>query len=216
MPQFTLYIDTTSNQLLYALNSARIVDPATLPLFYPDTLQLQVYLMVRLQTIDPSVFQYAIISTAGLSLLMEVTNGRADNDGARVVYTSQYVWNTDAANQYFYANLPLNTASIQALLDASGPSSSSAYLKIAYTTASGQTDVFSRQINIGIGVGTQQLTVAPPLTPLSLEVANNLYYPLAAKVGLPLYVASPNGKILLLAAVDQPDGTATFQASPIN
>ena len=126
MPQFTLYIDTTSNQLLYALNSARIVDPGTLPLFYPDTLQLQVYLMTRLQTIDPSVFQYAIISTAGLSLLMEVTNGKATGDAGRLVYTSQYVWSTDASNQYFYANLPLNTAAIQTLLDASGPSSSSA------------------------------------------------------------------------------------------
>jgi hypothetical protein len=213
MPQLTLYIDTTANQLIAALNSARTVDITSLPLFYPDTLQLQIYLLTKLQQVDPNVFPYSIISTAGLALSLEISDGKADND--RTVYASQYAWNTDANNQYFFANLTLGTPAVKTLVQATEPGSAPAYFKIAYLTPA-QTDIFSKVVQIGIGVGAPVLVVPPPLTPLSVEVASQTFFPLQPKAGLGLYLESPNGKIMLLQAVDNPDGTASFLASPIN
>ena len=214
MSQLALYIDTTANQLITALNSTRTVDVSTLPLFFPDTIQLQVYLMTKLQTVNPNVFPYQIISTAGLGLLLELSDGKADND--RTVYASQYVWNTDATNAYFYANLQLNTAGIKSLVQTTEPASATAWLKIAYVQNGFQTDVFSRSVPINIGVGTALVVPVLNQTVLTAQVAAQTYFPLQPVSGQSVFLKSPNGKIIMLSAVDQPDGTAQFQASPIN
>ena len=214
MSQLILYIDTTANQLIKALNSSATVDVSTIPLFYPDTIQLQIYLMTKLQNVNPNVFPYSIISTAGLALLLELSDGKADAD--RTVYASQYVWSTDANNQYFYANLSLNTAAVKTLVQHTEPGAAQAWLKIAFVAGGFQTDVFARSVPVNIGVGTATLVPVPNQTPLTAEVANQTYFPLQPVAGLAAYLKSPNGKIIMLSAVDQPDGTAQFQASPIN
>lgn len=215
MPQLTLYIDTSKNRLLTALNLAQVLDITSLPIFYPDVLQLQVYLMVPLQTqINPAQPSYAIINTAGLALELEISDGKADND--RTVYASQYAWNTDANNQYFYANLNLNTVPMQTLVKATEPNKANAFLKVAFIGAGGQTDILSQSISIGIGIGNPQLIMPPQLTALAREVADQLYYPIQGKAGVPIYAVSPNGKIIMGQAIDKPDGTAEMDWSPGN
>lgn len=215
MPQLTFYIDTANNQLLTAINSSRTVDASRLPLFYPDTLQLQIYLMLPIQMLQASIAQYDIISSLGLAIALEITNGLAAED--EVIYASQYVWATDANDQYFFANLSLNTVGIKTLVKTSEPNAAQAYLNIGYTSiATGQRTVLRKPINIGIGVGNVQLVVPPQLTALAKEVADQLYVGFVLQPGQSITFVTPNGKKILFQAVDNPDGTAQMNESNMN
>jgi hypothetical protein len=210
MVQINLYIDTTENILISGLNTSGSFDPNKIPFYYGDTVNLRVYLMDKLQVRFPSDFPYSIIPTTGLQLFLYLDDGTVGG----TIYTQQISWATDANSQYFYATLALNTAALATLLGVS--TGKTCYLKIGYVQAGLQTTVFSQTINIGVGIPASGLVVPPGLTPLSVEVANATYYPLAPAAGVPLYITSPNGKILIIRAVDQPDGTADMEASPIN
>jgi hypothetical protein len=214
MAQKTFYIDIEGNALLAGLNSTTNVDPASLLLSYPDTVPVRIYLMDRLQTADPQVYPYEVLNTTGMSLLLEMTDGEVG--AGRTIYANQVVWQTDPTNSYFYANLSLATANILALLMANEPGEASVWLKLAYVQNGYQTDVYNNEVPISIGVGTAIATAPATLTPATVEVSNQTYYPQAPVAGLPLFVTSPLGKIILIAAVDNPDGTASRQDIPQN
>lgn len=218
MAQLTLYINTSNNTLVAGQLSTQAIDPSSLPFFYGDTLTLFVYLLqwpkgYNPQDVTNSTLQ--TVSTAGLTLSLYIDDGTIGG----IIYTQALTFQTDPNNQYFYTPvgslLALNTAALATLLGTStGPKP--AYLKIGYTQNGLVTTILSRQVNIGVGLPSQPLVVPPGQTPLSAEVANATYFPRQPVAGLPLFLESPNGKILLLAATDQPDGTAQFTASPIN
>lgn len=209
-----LYIDVSSNNLLVGLGANQLLQPASLPFYYGDTLPVQVFLLQRLTTPNPapSASQYSIVSTAGLSLSLYLTDGLVGG----TTYTNQLVWATDANNQYFYANLPMNTAGIQALVTAAGLNPAKAYLQVGYTDTGSPISVLNKQIQIKVGIPPAGIVIPPGFNALSVEVANASYFPLQPVAGLSLQLKSPNGKIFVLQIVDQPDGSALFAASPIN
>lgn len=218
--QLTLYIDTSSNRLLSSLNTSSSVQPSSLPFFVGDTLQLQIYLMVPLQTFTPSVPNYAIIPTAGLTLELFLTNGLDSGAVGYAQYTQQIVWNTDPNNQYFYANLALNTPALVALL--ANNTSAKATLVVGYVQNGTDTTVLYQPITVQPGIPTGNLVVPPGLTPLSLEAASGLFVP---KAGVPpnaplafgagFILTTPLGVKLFIHAIDDGQGGATFQADSI-
>lgn len=214
MAQLSLYPSTSGNFFIAGLNSQKIVDPLSFLLSYPTTLALQVYLMQPVQFTDPSTFPYSALNTAGLGLLLELTDGQVDT--ARTVYTQQVSWTPDPTGSFLYANLALNTPAIKALLQASAPNPSTVYLKIAYVQNGLQFDVITKQVQLNIGVGTAALVVPPGLTPLSVEQGNQMYVGRQPIPGDAVYLASAAGKIISLQAVDNPDGSASFVATPFN
>jgi hypothetical protein len=215
MAQISLYIDKTANALVGGLNTSTNVDPNSLLLSYPDTVSMRIYLFDRIQTqLGPSAFPFEIIPTAGMTLLLEMTDGVVGS--GRTIFAAQYTWGTDSNDQYFFADLSLATAAILALLMASEPDAAPVWLKIAYIQNGKQTDVYNRQVPINIGVGTAVATVPSPLTPASVEGSNASYYPQAPVPGVPLYITTPLGKIIWLRPVDNLDGSASFAPTPVN
>lgn len=212
--QLTLYIDVARNRLVSALNASTLIDPLSLPLFVGDKLQLQVYLMTPLQTQQPSIPQYSIVSTLGLALGLYLTNGQDSNAVGYVAYTWQVAWNTDPNNTYFYATLDLTQAALVTLLGSN--TSASCYLVVGYVQGGVDTTVFYKPVTVQPGLPN---AVGPPLaglTPLSAEAAAQMFVPInGGAAGQSFIMLTPLGKRLLIQAVDNADGTISFQASPM-
>jgi hypothetical protein len=214
MARLNLFIDTTSNSLLAGLASPLQVNPATLPLWFGDTLSLQIYL---LNTTNSSLFgsnPYTVINNAGLQLFLYLDDGTI---APGVIYTQQITWQADPTNSYFYSTLSLNTMALQTLLGTA--TTANASLKVGYVQAGLQTTVLSVPVTIGVGIPSSGLVVPPGLTPLSVEVANNLFVHLDGNPNNPgqgFYLVSPAGKKLLVHAIDNQDGTASLIADPTN
>ncbi len=176
--------------------------------------------MRPLQVFTPSVPNYAIIPTVGLTLELYLTNGLDSEAAHYAQYTQQVVWNTDPNNQYFYANLALNT---QALIDLLAENTSAkAYLVIGYVQAGADTTVLYQPITVQPGVPTSNLVVPPGLTPLSMEAASGLFVPIAgvppnapAAFGGGFILTSPLGKKLFIHADDDGAGGVVYKADPI-
>jgi hypothetical protein len=206
--QLTLFISVSENALLTGLQESAQIDAQSLPLFYGDTLALKVYLLNKLESKTLADFPYEKLSTSGLAFFLYLTDGKA----SPTIYTQQIVWQTDANGLYFYANLALNTAALASLLGTA--TQASCWLKAGFTQAGLPITVLSKQVNISAGMPGASLDVPAGLTPLSVEVANATYAPLIGCTGIQFI--SPSGKIILARAVDNPDGTASFEQSPIN
>jgi hypothetical protein len=166
MAQFDLYIDTTSGDLVAgAANPA----PASLPRLYQgDTISLRIYLLARTTTY-PQVTPYSVINNSNLSL--KVALGPKNGTPGSTLLTQQFTWQKDAANQYFYADLPLNTAAINSAIGAA--ESATAWFEVEYTQNSYPTTVFQQSVTIHAEVIETGSVVTPPgETALSAEVAN--------------------------------------------
>ena len=211
MARLNLFVDTTSNSLLAGLTAPITINPTSLPLYYGDTLSLQVYLLNKVSSTLAGSNPYTIINTAGLQLFVYLDDGTITPGN---VYTQQISWNTDPTNSYFYSTLALNTNAIQTLIGTG--TSGNAVLKIGYIQNGVQTTVLSVNVVIGVGIPPSSIVVPPGLTPLSVQVAQAMFVPIAGQAGNGFYLITPNGKKLFICATDQPDGTAVFQASPVN
>jgi hypothetical protein len=212
MANLNLFIDTTSNGLIAGLNAPVSVNPSSLPFFYGDTLGLQVYLLNTTSTTLAGSNPYTVINTAGLQLFAYLDNGLAGVNN--VIYTQQISWATDPTNSYFYSTLSLNTAALQTLLGTA--TSANCYLQIGYVQNGLQTTVLSIPVTIAVGIPSTNLVVPAGLIPLSVQVAQAMFVPIAGQAGNGFYLISPLGKKLLISAIDNPDGTASLQASPAN
>lgn len=210
----TLYIDTTSNRLLTNLNLNAQLQPQSLPFFYGDTLPVRVYLLQRLTNavVGPTNSQFSIIPTTGLALSFYLTNGIAGG----TIYTNQVMWAMDANQQYFYADVPMNTAGLLALVAAAGVNAASAYLQIGYTDGAEPVSVLNQVVRVGVGVPPAAIVIPPGFDALSVQVANATYVPIAGIAGMPIYLISPSGKKIALMAVDDGDGGVSFQANPLS
>jgi hypothetical protein len=166
MAQFDLYIDTVTGGLVSGpANPA----PATLPrLTQGDTISLRIYLLARTTTY-PLSNPFAIINNANLSLKGAI--GPKDGTAGSTLYTQQFTWTKDAANQYFSGDLPLNTAGITSLLGANP--TANAFLEFEYTQNGFPTTVYQEQVTIHAEViETGVITVPAGQTALSVEEAN--------------------------------------------
>jgi hypothetical protein len=214
MAQVTLFINTTNGTLAASQTNASVVDPSSLPLYYGDTLLLNIYLLQTPPGYDPAnptASQLQTVPLAGLTLYVYMDDGTVNN----VIYTQQIAWSVDPTVSFFYASLPLNTAPLLALF-ANAATSATVWLKIGYVQNGLTTTVFSEQVTMGVGLPNAPLVVPPGLTPLSVEVAKTMFLQLAGVAGGGFYLISAAGKKVYIANVDQGDGTAAVEASPVN
>lgn len=171
MARLDLYVDTFASKRQSLVTGAANPAVYTVPeLVQGDTISIRVYLLERNPTY-PISNPFNIILNGDLSLKLAIT---APAGGSSTVYTNQYTWAKDANNQYFYADLPLNTAAIGTLLGSG--STASAWLEIEYTQNAYPTTVALIPITIladGIKAGG---TVVPAgETALTVEVAQNTF-----------------------------------------
>lgn len=215
MANFTLYIDTYQQRLIGGLNDSTFVDPSSLPLFFGDTITLNVYLLAPLQVTDPSQWNYQIIPTTGLQLFVYLDDGTIDPVAGNI-YAQQITWTTDPDQEYFAAEFALNTVNLAALMNAGNSKSASCWIKIGYVQNGYQTTVFSIPVTVNAGLPETNLIVPAGQTPLSAEVARATFFPQQPVAGMPLQLMSPLGKIIELRCVDLPDGTADIQKIELN
>jgi hypothetical protein len=208
--QLNLFIDTSSKSLLSTVNGGISVNPSSLPLFFPDTLTLNVYLLQPIGNAPIGNTQYQTVPTTGLSLLLYLDGGV---EGSPIL-TQVVTWVTDPTDSFFIGNLSLNTVQVQQNLGKQ--QSLRCYLKIGYIQNGLSTTLISSPVSILPGLPTNPLVVPPGLVPLSVQAAQAMFVPLAGLAGEGFYLITPNGKKLFLQAIDQPDGTASFLASPVN
>ena len=212
MNNLNLYVDTTANQLLAGLNAPSAIDPTTLPFMLGDTLNLQVYLLNKTGSTLQSYNPYTIIPNAGLALVVYLDNGQADG----TIYAQQISFTNDPGLQFFSGSLSLG--GLTALLGAT--TNATCWLHIGYMQNGVMTTVLAVQVSIGVGVygvtNNALAVVAPGLTPLSEQAAVQQFVQVAGPAGQGFILQSPAGKKILLRVIDNPDGSAEFQASPIN
>lgn len=205
-----------------SLNNASVLSSIGTPLFGGDGgLILQVYLLVPTQTSNPSVFNYTIVPTTGLSLEAFLTNG-VFGSGIQI-YTQQVNFSTDINNQYFYASFPLNTANgwngggsigVLGLLD--DKEGATATLQIGFLQNGLTTSEIYLPVNLIPGIPTATTSVPAGLTALSLQAADNRYVQLAQPAGQGRTMTSPLGVTLMERCVDNGDGTARIEWSPVS
>jgi len=213
MASLNLTIDTTNDALLAGYYAPITIDPQSLPFYFGDTISLKVQLLNKTNTTLAGSNPYTIINTAGLQLFMFLTDGKIGG----TIYTQQISWNTDPTFSYFFSTLSLNTLALQTLLGMN--TSATCWLQIGYVQNGLPVTVFSQQIVISVGIPATNLVVPAGLTPLSAEVANAMFVHLDGNPNNPgqgFFLVTPNGKKLFICAADNPDGTAVFQANPVN
>jgi hypothetical protein len=192
LSNLVLCIDITTGRLYSSPSGGFTLSPSSLPLYFGDTLGLQIYLLTPLAGAVIGGAQWAIVPTTGLALELFLDNGEVDASvGAGTIYASQVAWSTDPANQYFFANLALNTASLETLLG--DATSVPCWLKIGFVQNGVNTTVHSSQVTINVGLPVGDLVVPQGLTPLSQEVAATEFVPIAGAAGQGFYLISPDG-----------------------
>lgn len=169
MAQLDLYIDTYSRKLVSGVSN---LNPGSLPGFTQgDTISLRIYLLARTTTY-PQGTAYQIINNADLSL--KVALGPKNGTSGSTLYTQQYTWTPDSQNQYFYANLPLNTAAIESLIGTA--ESARAWFEVEYTQGGLPTTVYQEEVTIQAEVIEAASLVTPAgENPISLETAKAMF-----------------------------------------
>lgn len=206
-----IFIDVNNKALLSSQTGGTIVQGTALPLFYPDQITLNVYLIQAIPNSQQGTAQYQSVPTIGISLLLYIDGG---SEGSPIL-TQTVDWQSDPTSTFFIGELSLNTLKIKQLL---GPSiSKQAYLKIGFVEQGVSTTLIATAVSIQAGLPTNPLVVPAELVPLSVQAALQMFVPIN---GLPdgqgFFLTTPNGKKLFIQAIDQPDGTASFLASPVN
>ena len=178
--------------------------PQSLPFFYGDTIVLNVYLyqLVQAATNPAGNFPYQIIPNMGLQLELFIDDGTIA--GTLAPLAGCVNWAPDPTNSYLTGTLSLNTEAL-AIKIGTGISLS-CYLSVGYIANGQTTTVLKVPINIGVGVLNGPFTVPPTLTPLSLEAARNMFFPIQPVKGQVLYLATLTGRVFMAAAVDDAAG----------
>lgn len=211
----TLYVDTSSNQLIASVNNPIPISAGALPLFLGDTLPLNIYLLANAGPQAMGANPFTIIPNQGLQVMVYITDGTYNG----TIYTQQIAFTQDAGGQFFSGNLSLNTPALVTLFN--GGTKASATLIIAFQYNGGlQQTVISQTVNLVLGAPANAIPQVPPgLTPLSAEAAAETYVRIDGNPNDPgggqIFI-SPNGKKIYAHAVDRPDGTAAMQFDPMN
>lgn len=201
-----LFIDVVGNQPVGGLNNP---SQAALPTFYQgDTLNFRIYLLKRTQTYNLRSPHFEVQNLASLSLKVGV--GVKNGTAGSTLYTQQFTWAKDAANQYFFASIPLNTAAINTLLGSAAQAN--AWIEFETTEAGFPTTVFQKEITIQAEVvDSSSVVVVPPgATAMTAEEANATF--LKQTIQGQIYLVSPDGTKTVALYVDN-DGT--FHSDPV-
>jgi hypothetical protein len=213
MANLKLFINTSANQLVAGQNSTQLIEPGSIPLFFGDTLLLNIYLLqvpIGWDARNPMASGLETVPTNGLQLFFYIDDGTIGG----TIYTQQIAFAEDPSQRFFIGTLALNTAALQTLIGAN--TGAPAWIKIGYVQNGVQTTVLSARVTINVGLPLVALAVPAALTPLSAEVANATYYPQLPVAGMPLLIKSPAGHTFALVAVDNADGTSSTQLNQID
>jgi hypothetical protein len=212
MAQLTLYINTSNNTLVSGQQNTQPIG-SSLPLFFGDTLSLKIYLLQTPEgynATDPSNSGLETVPTAGLQLVLYLTDGKDDG----TIYTQCVNFVEDATGSFFTGQLALNTAALQTLFG--NNKTASCYLQVGYIQDGLNTTVLNMPVTLQVGIPTTPLTVPPGLTPLSVEAADAMFVPVNPLPGQPIYVQSADGlATFALRVVKNADGTYRFAADQL-
>jgi hypothetical protein len=193
-----LYIDWTNKRLQQGLRNTGTFN---LPTFFQgDIVPVQVYLLEPDPDSGPTSFSKIDISN--IALLLAVNAAPPVGNGVDTPIITQYTWQKNTQESYFYADVAFNTAGVGTLLGASA--SAPAYLEIEATEGAGKTTLIQQSITIKAEIiEAGSLSVAAPATPLSLEVAMQLFAMKRMGAGETLTLVGPgNAKGVQLGAND--------------
>lgn len=169
MAQYSLYVDTNSGTLVSG--TASTISGVMPKLVQGDTISLRIYLLERTSTY-PISSPYSVVNISNISLRVGI--GQKTGTSGTALVTQQFTWAKDLTNNYFYADLPLNTAGIETLIGAA--SSGSAWFEIEMTQGGFPTTVFQQQVTIEAEViETGSISVPAGLTALTAEEASATY-----------------------------------------
>jgi hypothetical protein len=178
MPRFNLYIEVSTGLSVAAVDD---LTDAPLPIFtQEDTLSLRVYLV---RYTGPETDPERILTT-GNDIQMAI--GRKIGNTS-TLYTQQYSWtpNTDLADPYWEADLPMDTEAIATLLGSS--EKKIAWLEVKFFESGEPSTVLSQSVTINAAVIKDGATTVPVgSTALSTTVAAATYQPLT-ELRLPTY-----------------------------
>lgn len=189
--------------------------PFTMPILKQnDTVPFRVYLLQRTTNYPYSVQSspaFELINNASLSLKMAIGVKSGTGDGDLVA--SQFNWAKDPLNQYFYADLALNT---QELADAMGDSASiTRVLELEVTRNGLPNTVYQGPVQIDADViKNTTITPQPGLTPLSAEEAAQTYVRQFGLPGQTITLVSPNGQWARIIGIGD-DGTRIDQVEQL-
>ena len=217
MATLNLYVDTSTGNLITSGTNAANISASSLPLFYGDTVALNIYLFQKNPAAGskPGSFPFLPLLPAGLSLSLYITDGTISGTyGGGNPYTSCVAFTADATGTFFVGSLILNTANIAAGIGSG--TGLSARMEIGYTQSAVPTTVFNQPVSIGVGIPSGAPVVPPGFTALSAQVALATFFPLQPVAGQALLLQSANGRTFALQIVDNADGTCSFQPSQIN
>jgi len=186
-PGLNLFIDTSDGVLLQGQQNAQVISALTLPLFIGDTLTVYLWLFQRIpNSVNPANnFPFQTILNTGIAPVLYLT----------------VVWNPDPTQSYAVGTLNLNTPGLIAALGTK--TSLSAYLLVGYLQNGVSTTVLNQKIVLGAGVPNGVPAVPEGLTPLSVQQARLMFMPIEPPAGQSLYLASPLGKVIEIACVDE-------------
>jgi hypothetical protein len=200
-----LYVDCTDGSLLLNTVNQSNVDPRTLPIYFGDTLTINIYLYARDPSAGQSGFPFLTINNAGLLVTLIIFDGTASGpNGALTPYAACVNFVPDPTNSYVQGTLNLNTAKLQTLIGANA--TANAYIGIGYIQAGGTATCFTGPIIVGAGVQSGPLVPVPGLMPLSQQAAALEFFPIAPVAGQVLYLATATGKVIMVYAVDDANG----------
>jgi hypothetical protein len=200
-PGLNLFIDTSDGVLLQGQQNAQVISALTLPLFIGDTLTVYLWLFQRIpNSVNPANnFPFQTILNTGIAPVLYLTDGTVA--GSANPLASCVVWNPDPTQSYAVGTLNLNTPGLIAALGTK--TILSAYLLVGYLQNGVSTTVLNQKIVLGAGVPNGVPAVPEGLTPLSVQQARLMFMPIEPTAGQSLYLASPLGKVIEIACVDE-------------
>lgn len=169
-------------------------------------MSLRIYLLARTTTY-PASTPYSIINNAALTL--KVALGPKDGTAGTTLVTNQFTWAKDAANQYFFADLPLNVAAVATLIGAAERANT--WFEIEYTQNSVPTTVLSKSVSIEAEViESGSLVVPAGATAISAEECNASF--LKRKISGAFYLEDINNPGSYIAVYNE---NGSLKAEPV-
>lgn len=209
-----LFIDSTDNALLAGQGQNAQINPLSLPFFYGDSVvTINVYVYTR----NPQQSQSTSPFTGAANLTAVLPNGAlsfwiTDGTVGGIVYAAQPAWVPDPTNTFWTANIALNTVALQTAFTTNPKGPLQCVLQIGLNNQT----ILSVAIQIAVGLPQNVVIPAPGLTPIYLQQAQAMFVPINPANGQVIYLKSPAGHTLALQAIDNADGSVSFEASQLN
>lgn len=177
--------------------------PYTLPKFYQGDV---VPFFIQVVEPDPNggPNDYVVVDLSSAALKFAVSDTPTGSAGGPSPFVAQTSWTYDTVNQGFTATVAFNTAALNTYLGSSRTASPWMELEITeiISGTSAITTIWQGQITLDAEINeVSTLTVPAGSTPLSLEIASQLFAKKIMEAGETLTFTSPDGNSLRILGV---------------